>query len=405
MAKGISLIIIHDGKATDISNLVSKVVWKGRKGSAARSITATLIDDDGREHDRIAIEPDEGYSCIFSYNGEELFRGLVMKTQQDESKQMPLVAYDNGIYLSNNSDTFVYTNASADDIFLDICNRFNIPHDKIARCDYVIPELTKSNTTAWDALSDALSDEFNATGIRHYVMSKGGKLSLLTRRENILQWVIEANVNLSKYSYTKSIEKIKTRVQLLSNENTVVASTSKSALESKIGIFQEVDKADETFTAAQLKQLCDNIIDEKSTPERSLSVTALGNTEIISGIGVFIIIKHLGLSKTFYVDEDIHTFEGDKHTMSLKLNYAADVPRPKIVGTGGSGGTAAGQTVNFYGGSYYVSSTSTTPIITNANPGPCKLEKVDEGALHPYFLAHTDNKTTVYGWVDAGTFG
>lgn len=403
MAKGISLILIHNGKATDISVLVSQVVWKGRKGSAARSITVTLIDDDGYNHARADITVWEGYSCIFSFDGEELFQGLIMKNQQNNSKKMTVNAYDNGIYLSNNSDTFVYTNVSADDIFLDVCNRFNIPHDRIASCSYKIPELTKSSTTAWDALSEALSDEFNATGIRHYVTSKGGKLSLLTRRENILQWVIESGVNLSTYTYNTSIEKVKTRVKLISDENTVVAAASKTELENKIGIFQEVDKADDTFTEAQLKQLCDSMLDINSEPERSLSVTAVGIPEIVSGVGVFIIIPHLGLSKTFYVDEDTHTFTGDKHTMSLKLNYADDIPRPEIVGTanGGSGE----RSVYFYGGAYYISSTSTTPVMSNANAGPCKLVKTDEGAPHPYFLQHTDNKTVVYGWVDAGTFG
>lgn len=403
MVDGISILLTSGGHTTDISPLVSRVVWKGRKGSAARSITVTIIDDDGYEHARANIPVGDGCTCLFLYNGSELFRGMIMRTKQANDKQLQFTAYDNGIYLSNNSDTFVYTNTSADSIFLDICKRFNIPHDRVASCAYKIPELTKSSTTAWDALSDALSDEFNATGTRHYVSSSKGKLSLLTRKENILQWVIEAGGNLVNYSYTDSIEKVKTRLKMLSKENTVAASAEKSELEQKIGIFQKVEKAQESFSAAQLQEICNSMLDEASERERSLSITAAGIPEVISGMGVFIIIPHLGLSQTFYVDDDQHTFDRDCYTMTLKLNFAADIPRKHLT-IESSGGTTGGNAY-FRGGAYYVSSTSTTPIRTDANAGPVKLISTDSGAPHPYYVQHTDSTTTVYGWVDATTLG
>ena len=400
MVKGIGLILNANGGTTDISPLVSKVVWKGRKGSAARSITVSLLDDDGYKHARVAIPVGEGCTCIFSYDGSELFRGMIMQTKQGNDKTLQFTAYDNGIYLSNNSDTFSYTNATADYIFLDVCRRFNLPHDRVAACSYKIPELTKSNTTAWDTLSDALSNEFNATGTRHYVSSSRGKLSLLTRKENILQWVIEAGGNLINYSYTDSIEKVKTRLKLLSKENTVAASAAKSELEGKIGIFQKVEKADESFNEAQLREICSSMLDEASERSRSLSITAAGIPEVISGMGVFVIIPHLGLSRTFYVDDDQHTFDRDNYTMTLKLNHATDIPRKYLAMTQ-SGKGSSSTTRYFRGGAYYVSSTSTTAISTTANAGPVKLVATDANAPHPYYVQHTDSTTTVYGWVDA----
>ena len=106
-------------------------------------------------------------------------------------------------------------------------------------------ELTKSKTTAFDAIADALSLDFDATGIRHYVASEKGKIKLLTRRENIMQWVIEVGQNLSTYTYTRSIEDIKTRIKLVSKEGTTIAERKNSSLESKIGVFQNIDQPDE----------------------------------------------------------------------------------------------------------------------------------------------------------------
>lgn len=407
--KGIRLILIKDGGGYDLTQLVESVRWKGRKGTASRSLDVTLIDDDGYKHARSGIDVEQGQQCIFYYNGVELFQGIIMSQTQTQKKRLQFTAYDLGIYLSNNKDTFCYQNTTASDVFRDCCTRFGIPIGTVANCTYKIPELTKSQTTAWDAIADALSLDFDATGIRHFVSCSNGKANLLTRRKNILQWVIERAENMSSYSYSKSIEQIKTRVKMVSKENTTVAEKSRPELESKYGIFQEIDKPDEGLTAAQVNDLIDSILEEKSTPQRSLNIEAIGIPEVISGIGVFIIIPELSLSRTFYVDEDTHTFKGNKYTMNLKLNYASDIGKDDE----DDGETQAdqkkqyqkGDIVHFKGGSHYISSTATSPASTGLSPGPAKIAYTNPGAAHPWSLITEDwAQTHVWGWVDDGTF-
>lgn len=404
MANGISLIIIKGEQGYDVSRLVEKISWKGRKGSSARTLSVTLIDNDGYKHARSEIDVEQGHQCLFSYNGTELFRGIIMKQTQSERKMLEFTAYDNGIYLANNKDTFTYENKTASEVFRDCCTRFGLPVGEVAKCSYKIPELTKSKTTAFDAIADALSLDFDATGIRHYISSEKGKLNLLTRRENIMQWVIEVGQNLSTYSYTRSIEDIKTRVKMVSKEGTTIAEKSNSALEGKIGVFQEIDKPDESLTTAQVNDLIDSMLEEKSTPERTLSVEAVGIPEVISGIGVYIIIPELGLSRTFYVDEDTHTFEDNSHRMSLKLNYANDLSKKEKGESSGGSEHKVGDVVQFNGGYHYVSSTASNPTGSKCAAGPAKITLIAKGAKHPWHLIHTDSSTRVYGWVDDGTF-
>ena len=111
----INLILYRDSKTYDISELVESIKWKGRKGSAARSVSISLLDCKGAQS---GIDVTKGHQLIFSYKGEELFRGMIMSQQQSESFKMPITAYDNGIYLSNNKDTFVYENKTIHDIFI-----------------------------------------------------------------------------------------------------------------------------------------------------------------------------------------------------------------------------------------------------------------------------------------------
>ena len=406
MADGISLIIVKGEQGYDVTQLVESVQWKGRKGSSSRTISVTLIDDDGYKHARSGIDVEQGVQCLFSYNDKELFRGIIMTQTQSNRKRLTFTAYDNGIYLANNKDTFTYENKTASEVFRDCCTRFGLPVGEVAECTYRIPELTKPKTTVFDTIADALSLDFDATGIRHYVASDKGKISLLTRRENIMQWVIEVGQNLTTYSYTRSIEDIKTRVKMVSKEGTTLAEKSNSALEAKIGVFQEIDQPDESLTTAQINDLISSMLDEKSTPERTLSVEAVGIPEVISGIGVYIIIPELGLSRTFYVDEDTHTFRDNLHTMSLKLNYANDLSKPGKTTEAAASSTTykVGDTVNFKGGYHYVSSVASNPTGSKCAAGPAKITLQAKGAKHPWHLIHTDSSSRVYGWVDEGSF-
>lgn len=373
----------------------------GRKGPPPATFTVTLLDDDGWKHARSGIDVTRGNQCAFYWEGKELFRGILMQQKQSEKKTMSVKAYDNGIYLANNKDTFNYTNKKASEIFVDICNRFQLPYTTVADTGYVIPELPKPKTTALDAILDALSLTFKATGIRYYVMSSDGKLSLIRRRENLLQWVIETGVNLESYDYSVSIEKIKTRIKLLSKEDTVVAEAANAELEKLIGVFQDIDKPDDNMEQANITDMVKAMLDEQSLPDKSLSISALGLPDVISGIGVFVTIKELGISKSFYIDEDTHTFEGNHHMMKLKLNLATDTDKPLGKSTVSSGRRRfQGRrccTVPRRAALHRIHGQQPT---NSPKAGPAKITIIAKGAPHPYHVIHTDSQSTVYGWVD-----
>lgn len=116
-----------------------------------------------------------------------------------------------------------------------------------------------------------------------------------------MQWVLEAGSsqsNLTSYEYSKSIEKIRTRVRLLSKEDAIVYEKANTDLESKIGTFMEVKSVDDSYTAAQMQELVNQSL-RKGTPEQSLKVSGMGVSEAVSGKCVYVIIPHLGLKRSF----------------------------------------------------------------------------------------------------------
>lgn len=323
----IQLLVVKDNKTIDMTNLVKSVRWSGRKGSSARTITVAMIDDDGYRHARSGIDVADGNQCVFLVDGKERFRGILMNQNQGDNKQLKFKAYDNGIYLANNKDTFVYKNKTADQVFSDVCSRFGIPTGEVAKCSYKIPEFTKSKTTGQDAVLDALSLDYKATGTRHFISSDKGKLSLFQRKDQVISFVVDGDANLYGYSYTKSIESIKTRVKMISKEGTTLAEKSNSSLEQKIGIFQEIQQPDESLTKAQVKDLVGSVLDTLDDPEETLTLNILGDPDVISGKAILVKIPHLDISRAYYVDSDDHTFEDNMHTMSLTLTTAAEIKK------------------------------------------------------------------------------
>lgn len=323
----IQLLVVKDKKTIDMTNLVKSVRWSGRKGSSARTITVAMIDDDGYRHARSGIDVADGNQCVFLVDGKERFRGILMNQNQGDNKQLKFKAYDNGIYLANNKDTFVYKNKTADQVFSDVCSRFGIPTGEVAKCSYKIPEFTKSKTTGQDAVLDALGLDYKATGTRHFISSDKGKLSLLQRKDQVISFVVDGDANLYGYSYTKSIESIKTRVKMISKEGTTLAEKSNSSLEQKIGIFQEIQQPDESLTKAQVKDLVGSVLDTLDDPEETLTLNILGDPDVISGKAILVKIPHLDISRAYYVDSDDHTFEDNMHTMSLTLTTAAEIKK------------------------------------------------------------------------------
>lgn len=301
----------------EISELVTEVTTSGSKGAAGRRIEFSVVDSP--QYDRSGIDVFKGCRFIYSWNGEELMRGLITDSSRGKDRKLVLAGHDNLIYLANNDDTFCYTNKTAKDIFIDICKRFEIEYGDVADTGYVIPSISIETGKLWDCILKALSATYKATGVRYYVESVKGKVSLFKRKEAVSKWVIEDGVNLLDYSYGKSISDIVTRVKILNDTNSVAAQVSNSDLEKRIGIFQAVETADSEQSKAQVKTVAINKLEIGSAGKETFSVSGLGITDVVAGKAVQIIISDLGISSGFYVDEDTHNFKGLSHTMNLTL--------------------------------------------------------------------------------------
>lgn len=321
---GITLIVTKGDAAYDMTNLVQKITWSGKKSAMPRTLEIKMVDSDKHGYDRPAINVDDGNQCLFMWNGAELFRGIFMSAHQESSRQGTYKAYDAGVYLAKNMDTFVYKKKTATQIFEDICKRFEIEYTSV-NTGYTIEDLTKPNTTAADAIWAALAKTYNAKGTRYYVLAQKGKLHLISRADNLTQLVVEEGANAIDFSRDRSIENVYTRVKLYSDDNAALSSAADTGIEAKIGIMQYTEQGDSKDSKATLNTKAQTLLALKKKTEETLEVEVIGDATIYSGVAVYLNLPFLGIQKTYYVDEDEHEFSGNMHTMRLKLNAVNDV--------------------------------------------------------------------------------
>ena len=411
----------------DITDLVQKVIWSGRRTSAPRTLDLTIFDSE-KLSQRVPSNCGEGQTVTFHENGKELFQGLLMREERrGQGRTLTLKCYDVCVRFTNNKDSFSYKKKRADQIVSDCCKRLGLTVGTLANTKHVIGELVKSATTYWDVIEDALSQTYKSTGIRYYVSANAGKVSLIKRVEQSTMQIMELNTNVTNYAHTRSIESTRTRLKLVTAGGQTKSNATVTGMEAKIGQFQEMETVDSKITNTEVKQRIQVFKTEQGVINESLKIWALGDSSIKSGGCVFANLPNVGTNRIMYIEEDTHTWEKGAHTMTVTLDYAKTAAvKSKIYkvkdessSSSGSGGTVISSSSEepepafiiedgFYGGNHayfnggiVYDEHSHEVISEDASAGLVTVvmsvgDRVLVSTLDP-------EQTTVYGWVDKST--
>lgn len=315
----IKLLVGKGSKFSDGTMLVQKAVLSGRRGDAPRTLSVTL--DDSEQHSRLKVNCGQGQAVYFYVGGKEIFRGLLMTDGRGNSRSLTLKAYDNCIYLCNNKGSFSYKKKTATFIFKDCLKKLGLKLGTAVETQFVIGELVKKATTYWDVIQDALSQTYKSTGIRYYVSSSKGKISLKKRTVPASMPILDLGSNIQTYDMQRSIYNTRTRLTLTTSKGGNKGSYVNSNLEKVIGKFADMESVDEKITATEIKQRIQVFKMETSAVSQELKVKATGNIKCVSGACVYMSIPTVSIKRRMYIEEDTHTFENGHHVMDLKLSF------------------------------------------------------------------------------------
>ena len=316
------VMIGRDDTFWDITKIIQKVTWSGRRTAAPRILELQLSDSEQLTQ-RAPADCGEGQTVVFTEGGKERFRGLLMKEgRRGQSRQLTLKCFDNCIRLCNNMDSFSFRQKRADEIFTECCGRLGLATGTVANTGHVIGELVKAASSHWDVIEDALSQTYKATGDRFYVYADEGKISLIKRIEQDTMPILELKTNLSDYQHARSIEDTRTRLKLVTSKGDTKSSTVVKELEAKIGQFQTVESIDAGITDTEVNQRIEVFQTEQGIINETMKVWGTGDSDVKAGGCVFVYIPEIDANRIMFVEEDTHTWSLGGHTMTATLEYA-----------------------------------------------------------------------------------
>jgi hypothetical protein len=322
------LLLIRGKNGWDITNLVQSVEWSGRKFGAPRKVSFPILLKPSNGSNP-PFKMDYGDYIIFKWKGKELFRGTVFTIDGDDTQVATITAYDQLYYFVNNMDSYTFENQKASDILTRICRDFLIPIGSITDTGYKINTLIQEDKTLYDIVLKSLDTTYKQTGTRYNLFDDQGKVNLRKRTDNLTRWVLEVGANITGYTYSFTIEESANRIKLVKSgegsENIIVVEENKS-LQPKWGVLQYYESISDDLNRAQMQERGKTLLKKMAKEKKDFSLSSLGIPEVISGSAVHVIIPETEIQNGFYVDEDIHVFEGKKHAMTLALTYTDELP-------------------------------------------------------------------------------
>ena len=309
----------------DITEYVSTIQWSGAHNGAAREVSFSLLNDpfDARfalsgkikNSDKIWLMDDK--TC--------LFYGLVVNVQKkSEIGTVDFLARDMLYNLLNSNMSGRWKNHTPEYIARCICNDYKINQGTISNTKYQIKKLIVKDESPYDVIKKAFRKAKKEKTMKDYFVHMDGDKLCVTPRGDVSGVTLKDDECIYESQYEEDASTVVDLVRVINEKGRLVNKVKDQTLIKKWGIIQQtisVDKGKGTKAAKA----------EITAPERAATISAIGNIKCVSGYKVDIRDKASGLTGTYLIINDTHTWENGVHLMSLDLKMTAIKKNAKSV--------------------------------------------------------------------------
>lgn len=222
-----------------------------------------------------------------------------------------------------------FENMTASEIFLSLCKTLGINIGTVEDTEVRFSTLHFIKKSPWDMMIIALTETRKRSGKRFTTRINDGKLELVEKVSQTVQWVIEDGENLLDSSYSESIENTYTQVKVVGKNSSgkEISTIQKNEEAQKLyGVMQEYIEQSDKVTQAEINAIATQKLKELSVLQKSGTIRTLGIDGVESGMGVYVIDNETGLIGSFYIESDEHKYSNGYHEMNLTLAWTDELP-------------------------------------------------------------------------------
>lgn len=310
-------LIKDTGVIYNITNAVSRIVWKGSASEAARSVDFDYIN---APYDNTVnlpgISTGDYISLEDSKEGEIFFGQIFGIEKSSQTGTISFTAYDMMKHLLESTGQYNFKNLTAEAIVAQVCADIQVPIRHLHPTGVNISSMICDKMKMYDIVMAAYTKAHHITGDKYFAMIYKRGLGVYKTEWVVKGFTLSENSNIFASSISESMDEIKNKILIFDDKGKQIGEVKDDESLKKFGVFQEIYSREEGVDPTTG---ANNLL--KIKPSQSIKISALGDINCLSCYFVEVKDTATGLSGKYWISSDSHTFENGTHKMELELRF------------------------------------------------------------------------------------
>ncbi|MCQ4637667.1 NlpC/P60 family protein [Anaerovorax odorimutans] len=300
---------------SNISEYISSVTWSGSAKQASRQISFSIASN--QQDSGFKNIPIKTGDVIRLYDdvGSRVFLGRV--TNREQKSDIGTVSYTAKDYMDNllrSKGTYKFKNKTPEKIARTVCKDIKMSTGSIAKTKIKIKKLFAQEKEYYNIILMAYTKAHKKNGKKYMLRMNGTKLEVIEKGKVIPSFHIVQGERIIDSTYTESSESMVNRVAIYNQKHKKIGTISNKTWVSRYGVLQDTLTVEKGKGKTEAKKMLQGL-------EKTYTLNCLGDSRCIAGKGVIIRDGATGLSGTFWIENDTHTWENDTYTMALEMTF------------------------------------------------------------------------------------
>lgn len=310
-------LIKDTGVIYNVTNAVSRIVWKGSASEAARSVDFDYMN---APYDNTVnlpgISTGDYISLEDSKEGEIFFGQIFGIEKSSQTGTISFTAYDMMKHLLESTGQYNFKNLTAEAIVAQVCADIQVPIRHLHPTGVNISSMICDKMKMYDIVMAAYTRAHHITGDKYFAMIYKRGLGVYKTEWVVKGFTLSENSNIFASSISESMDEIKNKILIFDDKGKQIGEVKDDESLKKFGVFQEIYSKEEGVDPTTG---ANNLL--KIKPSQSIKISALGDINCLSCYFVEVKDTATGLSGKYWISSDTHTFENGTYKMELELRF------------------------------------------------------------------------------------
>ena len=310
-------LIKDTGVIYNITNAVSRIVWKGSASEAARSVDFDYINAPYDNTVNLPSISTGDYISLEDSKESEIFFGQIFGIEKSsQTGTISFTAYDMMKHLLESTGQYNFKNLTAEAIVAQVCADIQVPIRHLHPTGVNIASMICDKMKMYDIVMAAYTKAHHITGDKYFAMIYKRGLGVYKTEWAVKGFTLSENSNIFASSISESMDEIKNKILIFDDKGKQIGEVKDDESLKKFGVFQEIYSKEEGVDPTTG---ANNLL--KIKPSQSIKISALGDINCLSCYFVEVKDTATGLSGKYWISSDTHTFENGTYKMELELRF------------------------------------------------------------------------------------